>query len=155
MVRCAQDRAKTKYDQECLNAREAANRLAARERESRREYLEAQSVLKRQALRRTQEAVAEARRRAAEARRLREEAEYLGVFEAIPADGSVAPMPGAGVVDSQSTEGDDVLPGNQPGAVIIPPESRGETRANVASAVVATDIDSIREELKKRQESPD
>ena len=81
MVRCSQNRSETKYEVECVNARDAANRLEARRKELRRAELEAQSERKRQALRRTQEAAAEARRRAQEAERLREEAEYLGVTE--------------------------------------------------------------------------
>ncbi len=155
MVRCAQDRTKTKYDQECVNAREAANRLAADDREARQADLEAQSARKRKALRRTQEAAAEARRRAAEAQRLREEAEYLGVFETIPGDDSAAAESTGVVVDGQPTDGDAVLSGNQPGVAIIPQDSQGEAEANVESTAAPTDIESIREELKNRQDSPD
>ncbi len=151
MVRCAQDRTKTKYDPECINAREAANRLAADEREARHEDLEAQSERKRKALRRTQEAAAEARRRAAEAQQLREEAEYLGVFETIPDDGSGAPESTGVVVDTQPTVGDAVLPGNQPGVALLPPDSQGDAEADDESVVAPTDLESIREELKGRQ----
>lgn len=80
MVRCVDNRAEARYDPECLNAREAVNRIAAREEEARRAELEAQSERKRQAVRRAQEAAAEARRRALEEQRRREEAELLGPF---------------------------------------------------------------------------
>ena len=81
MVRCGENRNQSKYDAECVNAREAINRMAAEEERSRRVNLEAEFERKRKSLRRTQEAAAEARRRAAEARRRQEEAEYLGVSE--------------------------------------------------------------------------
>lgn len=100
LVRCTQNRAEMRYEAECINAREAVNIIEAREDAERRAELEAQSEAKREALRRTQEAAAEARRRAAAAQRQREEAEYLAQFGEVPA-------------------GDDqVLEGNAPGAVI-------------------------------------
>ncbi len=89
MVRCAQNRSETKYLVECVNARDAVNRLEAGRKEAKSAELEAQSERKRQALRRTQEAAAEARRRALEAERLREQAEYLGVTEVEVVDGTV------------------------------------------------------------------
>ncbi|MFQ6004783.1 MAG: EexN family lipoprotein [Woeseia sp.] len=84
MIRCGENRNMSKYEADCVNAREAINRIAAEEQRARRAELEAQSERKRKALRRTQQAAAEARRRAAEERRRREEAEYLGVFEDLP-----------------------------------------------------------------------
>ena len=39
VVRCSRDRAKSRYDQECINAREAVNIVAAREEEIRRAFL--------------------------------------------------------------------------------------------------------------------
>ena len=80
MVRCAQDRAATRYDAECVNAREAVRIVETKEEAARKAELEARSESKRQALRRTQEAASQARRRAAEEERLREEAEYLAQF---------------------------------------------------------------------------
>ncbi len=100
LVRCTQNRAEMRYEEECVNAREAANLIESREVEARRAELEAQSEQKREALRRNQEAAAEARRLAAEARQRREEAEYLAQFGEVP--------PGT------STE----LTGNEPGVVI-------------------------------------
>ncbi len=100
LVRCIQNRAEMRYEEECVNAREAANILEAREVEERRAELEAQSEQKREALRRNQEAAAEARRLADEARQRREEAEYLAQFGEVP--------PGAG----------GELTGNMPGVVI-------------------------------------
>jgi hypothetical protein len=148
MVRCAARRSETKYDAECVNAREAGNLLAANDREARRKDLEAQSARKRSALRRAQEAASEARRRSAEAQRQREEDEYLGVFEPVPGDRSGTTDLGSGVVNTQPAQRADVLPGNQPGAAVVP-------QVNTAPDESPTDIDSVREELKRRQESSD
>ncbi|NNC76917.1 MAG: EexN family lipoprotein, partial [Woeseiaceae bacterium] len=63
LVRCTQDRAATRYAAECVNVREAVKQVEAKEAEERRATLEAQSQRKRDALRRTQQAAAEARRR--------------------------------------------------------------------------------------------
>ncbi len=90
IVRCAQNRAETKYASDCVNARYVASRLEYREMQARRAALESQSTRKRQALRRTQEAAAEARRRVLEAKRLREEAEYLGVYDGLTPAGTDA-----------------------------------------------------------------
>ena len=110
---------------------------------------------KREALRRTQQAAAEARRRAEDARRLREEAEYLAQFGELP--------PGAEVVDVET--------GNEPLAV-IPEASEPDTRTSTVEPGIAlptagsnapvaeeappeetpTDLDSIRDELRRRAE---
>jgi len=148
VVRCAQDRSKTKYDAECVNAREAGNLLAATERDERRKELEDQSERKRKALRRTQEAAFEARRRAAAAQRQREEDEYLGVFESVPGSGSGVTEV-AGIVNMQPAQRADSLPGNQPGAAV---HSVTEEEIVDRPPAPPTDIDSIREELKRRQE---
>ncbi len=90
IVRCAQNRSETKYAADCVNARYVASRLAYREMQAERAALESQSTRKRQALRRTQEAAAEARRRVLEAKRLREEAEYFGVYDDLTPAGTDA-----------------------------------------------------------------
>jgi len=84
MVRCSQDRAATRYDAECVNARQAVSQIEAKEEVVRQAEFDARSKSKRQALRRTQEAAAQARRRAADAERLRIEAEYLAQFGVAP-----------------------------------------------------------------------
>jgi hypothetical protein len=84
IVRCSRNRDELRYDQECMNAREAVKIVQAREEETRRAELEARSEAKRRALRRRQEAQAEARRLAEEERRRREEAEYLAQFGVLP-----------------------------------------------------------------------
>ena len=84
IVRCSRDRAESRYDQECMNAREAVKIVQAEEEAIRRAELEARSEAKRRALRRRQEAQAEARRLAEEERRRREEAEYLAQFGVLP-----------------------------------------------------------------------
>ncbi len=77
MVRCSQDRQATRYDAECVNAREAVNQIEVKEEAIRQKDFEARSASKRQALLRSQEAAAQARRRAAELESRRVEAEYL------------------------------------------------------------------------------
>ncbi len=155
MVRCSQDRQSTRYDQECINAREAVKRIEAKEEAARRAALEQQSEEKRRALRRTQEAAAAARRRAAEERQRREEEEYLAQFG--------VPMPRA--EDKPDT---DELSGNTPIAVI--PESQGEEElADYGEVLPASDggnapalqtepdepesdLAAIRDELQRRNE---
>ena len=84
IVRCSRNRTELRYDQECMNAREAVKLVEAKEEEVRRAELEARSEAKRRALRRRQEAAAEAQRMAEEDRRRREEAEYLAQFGVLP-----------------------------------------------------------------------
>ena len=84
VVRCARNRSQTRYDVECVNARQAVSVIEAREERLKRETLEAQSERKRDALRRTQVAASEARHRAAEIVKLQEEAEYRAQFGAMP-----------------------------------------------------------------------
>ncbi|MDH5617303.1 MAG: EexN family lipoprotein [Gammaproteobacteria bacterium] len=156
MVRCQQNRRESRYDQECINAREAVKRIQAKEEETRREELEARSQRKREALRRTQQAAAEARRRAEEAERLRKEAEYLAQFGVLPptSDGSgaddrlpegnlpLAVIPETGAVENGSSDYGDVVPpsdgGNAPSAG---PAQDAETTG---------DLDAVREELRRR-----
>lgn len=167
MVRCSADRSKTKYDPECINARQAVSRIQAKEEAEARAAFEARSESKRAALRRTQAAAAEARRRAEEARRKREEAEYLAQFGVLPP-----------TTDGNETTLDE---GNLPMAVVpeAQPESRSEivyeetrpeivyeeTRPTDAENVTpsqpeaeaeaeaeATDLGSIRDELRRRNE---
>lgn len=158
MVRCSQDRRATRYDPECINAREAVKRIEAKEEAARRVEFERQSVEKRRALRRTQEAAAAARRRAAEEQRRREEEEYLAQFG--------VPMP---VEESEETV---EMTGNTPMVVIPEPES-GNDLADYGEALPASDggnapvvqqapepepdvqagdISSIREELQRRND---
>lgn len=153
MVRCSQDRSKTKYDAECVSAREAANRLEVMAQQARQKELEARSEAKRQALRRTQEAVADARRRAAEAQRLREEAAYLSQFDTTPDGG-----------DGQVGQGEQIpqptMPAGQPGGQPElstsqqAPQPQPESAPPQAPANTAGDLGAIREELKRRQDKP-
>ena len=143
MVRCSRDRAQSRYDQECMNAREAVNIVEAREEEQRRAELEARSEAKRRALRRRQEAQAEAMRLAEEERRRREEAEYLAQFgvlpptddeqdeEALP-DGNVPLMvlPEAGQPDTGSSSGESLPVGDGSNAAIAETEPVEESSGN-------------------------
>ncbi len=156
MVRCQQNRRESRYDQECINAREAVKRIQAKEEETRRAELEARSQRKREALRRTQQAAAEARRRAEEAERLRQEAEYLPSLAYCHRQATVAirttaagnlplaVIPEAEPVENGSSDYGDVVPpsdgGNAPSA-----EPSEDTEAT-------GDLDAIREELRRRSD---
>lgn len=162
VVRCSQDRANTKYDAECVNARQAVARIQAKEEAAAKAALEARSESKRSALRRTQAAAAEARRRAAEAERLRKEAEYLAQF-------GVAP-PADGEVGETAAEGESLPESNLPVAVIPeavePPDTTGAYEeaglAPVGSNApvselsepqpAVSDLESVRDELSRRNE---
>jgi hypothetical protein len=117
MVRCLQDRVGTRYDAECVNARQAAQLIEAREDRSRRDELEARSLHKRQALRRTQSAAIEARRRALENERLRTDAEYVAQF------GVVSPSEGE-ILDGETLEGGQELESGLPTDFGEPREQR-------------------------------
>ena len=144
VVRCAQSRSETRYEAECVNARQAASIIEAREERERAASLEEQSQRKRDALRRTHEAAAEARRRAEEAERLRREAEYLAQFGELP------PQEEA----SDAAE----IPGNVPGAVIsdetppVPLAGDAEELPASDGANAPTDLNAVREELQRRSE---
>lgn len=153
MVRCGQNRSETKYEGDCVNARDAVNRLEAREKAARSAELEAQSERKRQALRRTQQAAAEARRRAAEERNLRDQAEYLGVTDGEVPEGTVLQGETEPVADTPPALG-----GNAPGVEISPPEPEASDDFIIeqvpADSAQGSDIESIREELQRRQDEP-
>ena len=159
LVRCSRNRSETRYEAECVNAREANKIVAAREEAKRRAEFEAQSERKRQALRRAQEAAAEARRLAAEADRRREEAEYLAQFGERPADAgaqgeqpdtanvpiAVLPQP----ADDTAAAGDayreplNVAPSTSSNAPVAEVEPQPETEA-------PRNLDDIRDELERR-----
>ena len=172
VVRCSQNRSESRYDAECVNARQAVSIIEAREERARRDQLEAESESKRDALRRTQRVAAEARRRAAESEKLQKEAEYLAQFGATP------PAP--------SADGSEQLKANVPGAVIpaasppprsatpvddTPPVIFEELVPTTPQSVPASDggnapvseqdpqpdgaqpsLDAVRDELRRRQE---
>ena len=160
MVRCSQDRAATRYDAECVNARQAVSMISAKEEAAQRADREARSEDKRQALRKTQEAAAQARRQAAESERLRKEAEYLAQFGvAMPAE-------------SQETEQEPEM-GNTPLAVLPEGDADEPLSSSQGDALPATDggnapvsdieleedlpsdLESIRDELQRRNEDGD
>lgn len=145
MVRCGQNRAEMKYEVDCINARDAANRIASAEEQARRAELERQSERKRQALRRTQQAAAEARRRALEEQRLREEEQYLGIItdEVGPAVETIAPQPENAPLEDNAAVTETIPP-----AETTPPADAGQVQPTDGN------LDAIREELRRRQESP-
>ncbi len=168
IARCSRNRVETRYEAECVNAREAIKIIEARLDAKRREEFEARSEQKRRAFRETQAAAAEARRRAAEQQRLREEAEYLAQFGVAPdgstltsegdvqtvnAPGAVVPAAPAQPTTQQQAPADN--PFDEPDTEATQTESGG----NAPTAVVeepeeepASDLQSIRDELKKRQD---
>lgn len=151
MVRCSANRSSTKYDGECVNARDAINRIARVEEQARREELEKQSERKRRALRRTQEAATLARRRAAEAARVRQEQAYLAQFEGGNGEsGSAAvnPAPVSAPAVPQSVP-ESTQPRQQPAPESPQPAQPEPVDQEPAGA---TDLQSIRDELKRRQE---
>ena len=158
MVRCSEDRTATRYDAECVNAREAVKLIEAKEEAARRVDRDARSESKRQALRRTQAAATQARRRAAENERLRKEAEYLAQFgvaltpEEMSSDeeqdvgnSPLAVIPEGVSSQTLSSGPGDVLPatdgGNAPGSAALPEEEDPKS-----------DLESIRDELQRRNE---
>lgn len=148
VVRCAQNRERTRYEAECVNARQAVSIIEAREDRARAQALEAESERKREALRRTQAAAAEARRLAAEAARQREEAEYHAQFGELPAAEEIAepPLdPAAANVPGVAVE----EPAEEFSANAINEESTQPDDANNAPG----DLDAIREELQRRSET--
>jgi hypothetical protein len=160
LVRCSRNRSESRYEAECVNAREANKIVAAQEEAERRAEFEAQSERKRQALRRAQQAAAEARRRAEEARKRREEAEYLAQFGQLPPDDSrpaaqqatgnepIAVIPEAaedssGTADGGYSEPLSVVPSGAGNAPVVEVEPEPDAVRN---------LDEIREELKRRNE---
>jgi len=144
MVSCAQNRSATRYEAECVNAREAGNLLEAALERARRADLEKQSERKRQALRHTQEAVAEARRRTDAERRRRDDAELLGVYEESSAES-----------DDLGRSAEPVQPpDNAPTAVIAAPdtEDASTTSADDNAANPGPDLEAVRKELERRQQ---
>lgn len=149
MVRCTANRADLHYTPECVNARQAVDRLAAREEQERRAAAEKESERKREALRRAREAAEAARARAEEAERLRREAEYLSNFGDVevveePAGGDNATPPPAG---SESA----------PAGTAEPEPQQAAPSGSVADERVSNDgnLEAVREELRRRQEQQD
>lgn len=160
LVRCTQDRAASRYQAECVNAREAVKQVEAKEDARRRAEFEAASERKREALRRTQEAAAEARRRVAEAEKQRQEAEYLAQFGLEP-DETGRPeeqssnVPMAVIPKSAEETASDDSAGDSDRVPEAANESAidGGTAPSAGSAEgAATDLESVREELRRRND---
>jgi hypothetical protein len=153
VVRCSVNREETRYDAECVNARQAVSIIEAKEERARHDAFEAQSERKRKALRRTQEAAAEARRRVSEEDRLRSEAEYLAQFGELPQtpEGETAGEAGSGnapemVLPEPVTEEQGYSEAGD-----SPPASDGGN-APAIEAESESDLEAIREELRQRNE---
>ena len=153
VVSCAQDRNETRYDAECMNARQAVTIIEAKEERAKRDAFEAESDRKRQALRRTQQAAAEARRRSEAAERMRKEAAYLAQFGELPPpeDGETA------VDDSALNAPVMVIPKAEEDAGPATEESQPPMdggNAPVAETEPPSDLSAIRDELRRRNEEP-
>ena len=123
IVRCSRDRSESRYEQECINAREAVNRVQVSQEAIRRAEDEVRSEAKRRGLRRTQEALAEQQRRVELERQRREEAEYLAQF---------------GVQPSADEEEQEELPeGNAPLAVLPESDTQAALNGFAASSFLA------------------
>jgi hypothetical protein len=159
MVRCQQNRNGTRYDAECVNARQAAQQIEAKTTGARKAELEALSESKRLALRRTMSAVSKARERAAENERLRTEEEYHAQFGVAPPQEGVTLDDGQDIENRTPAESPDgseqqsglvgqVMPasdgGNAPMSVMVPDTEESET-----------DLESVREELQRRSDESD
>jgi len=152
VVRCSHNRNETRYDAECVNARQAISIIEATEERARRARFEAESEGKREALRQTQEDAAAALRRASEQDRLRREAEYLAQFGELP--------------PPEEETADEASSGNAPTMVIPEPVAEDPDYSEVVDASPAfdggnapvmeaepeSDLDAIREELQQRNE---
>jgi hypothetical protein len=143
MVRCMRDRLETRYDAECMNAREAVKIVQSQEEEVRRAELEERSEAKRRALRRTQEAQAEARRRAELDAKRREEAEYLAQFGVLPPpeDGQEEELPEGNVPLVVVPEADDSGQSGNTGTGDIVHASDGGNAPVMETAPVEDDED--------------
>ncbi len=159
MVRCSQDRSKNRYEAECVNARQAVARIQAKEEAERQAELEASSERKRRALRRAQEAAAEARRRAAEAERQRGEAEYLAQFGVQPPseEGAAHELPDGNLPTAVAPEAVDPSQTSDSYEDAPPIEEVGTAPVAEAApeAEPPSDLASIRDELKRRNEDDD
>jgi hypothetical protein len=163
MVRCGQDRAASRYDAECINARDAVDSIAKAEEEARRQELEAESERKRQVLRRARQAAAEARQRAQEAQRKREEAAYYGEFEPLPSEED--PVGAAEQDDPEEGSQVESHPDTPPAASAIAADEPPSLAAQPAqpapdlvsapeqgSEAAGTELETVREELRRREE---
>jgi hypothetical protein len=162
LLRCSSGSSESRYDPECVNAREAVKRIETANEDARRAELEALSQRKREALRRTQQAAAEARRRAAERERLRREADYEAQFGVpMPADpqhdAAMAGNEPLAVIPAPGADSDDATATDEARETALPLPAAG-SNAPVAEAAdgesteAPADLRSIREELKRRSE---
>ena len=139
VVRCARDRAESRYDVECINARQAVKIIEAREEVAERERLEAESERKREALRRSQQAADEARRLAEAERRQQEEAGYLAQFGEEPPE----------------LRTDAAVPPNAPVALLPEPPESAESPETPAALAPAEDTTALSAELETDEVAPD
>ena len=154
MVRCQQNRNATRYEAECINARQAAHQIEAKTTGARKAELEALSESKRLALRKTMSAVSKARERARENERLRAEEEYHAQFGPVPPQDGVTLDGGPGIenrTQAVSRDGSEQQSGTV-GQVV--PASDGGNAPMIDTAPQTeqsqTDLESVREELQRR-----
>jgi len=153
LVRCSQDRDETRYDAECVNARQAISVIEAREERGRRKALEERSEDKREALRQTQDAAEKELRRAAEEDRLRRETEYLAQFgeSPPPTEEDAAAENSAGNAPTMVIP-EPVFDDQELSAVPDSPPASDDGNAPVSEVEPASNLDAVREELRQRNE---
>lgn len=151
LTRCNADRAGTRDDEECINAREAAKRVSVIEEQERQRGLEAESQRKLDALRRRNaELEARVRRAEEEARRLEQE-RYEQQFAA-PAAGASEELTSESAPQDYDSDARAGEPTADPGAVA---GSEADPRATEADASGSSDLDRVREELQRRGAQPE
>ena len=160
LVRCTKNRSESRYDTECLNAREAVKRIEAKDEATRRADLEVQSQRKRDALRRTQRAATEARRRTAENMARREGAAYLAQFGETPTaeESSVASNKPLAII-SEAVNNAPMLPtGSNVPTIEVMPKEIDPDDAIIEDVIIqqvvpqeepVPDLESVRENLQQ------
>jgi len=160
LVRCTRNRAESRYDTECLNASEAVKLIEAKDEATRRAGLELQSQRKRDALRRTQRAATEAKRRTAEHMARREEAAYLAQFGEVPAaeEGSAAGNVPMAVISAPGSDAPTLPTGNNVPTVQVMPKEIVPADDIIENVVIeevlpqnepSPDLELIRDELQQ------
>lgn len=166
LARCNEQRGKSRDEPECINAREANNRLAAAEQRDLKRNLELESQRKLDAVRRRNEATAEAGRMAEEAARRREELRYEQQFEDVPVESSAgdglssvdesgaapADLPSASRESAPQTPADDVIV-SDPQSVPLEAPATESIEVLEPEADAPTDLNSLREELNRRNQT--
>lgn len=156
LSRCNADRSLTRDDPECINAREANNRMAAEDQRRLERDLERESQRKLDAIRRRNESAAIAARQAEEAAKAREEALYEQQFEIVPEterapEDSSRSQPDSGPMEPAETS---VVPENPADEGAPEPVSDRPSEETLDSQAESdpSDLESLRQEMNRRNQ---